>query len=121
MQSIQPATNEFRLLGISIPALPEILDILLPIMKKYNIPKILPENKELSKTVIAERTQEEWAVIRDEIEIKLREKITILFSGMLPFYKSWKKDPDAYLKIKRYRKITSFHKETNCQIFFRHT
>jgi hypothetical protein len=58
-KSIQLATNESRLLGISLPDLPEILNILRPKKKKYNIPEILPENKELSKSVIAERTQEE--------------------------------------------------------------
>jgi hypothetical protein len=112
-----PATNEARLLGITIPAIPEIIDILLPILKKYNIPKILPENKELSKTVIAERTQEEWVIIRDEIEFNLREKITILSPELIHFYKRWKKQPDEFLRFKELEKLPAFIKKPLTQLF----
>ena len=80
-----------KLLGIRILGNQEILDILLPIMNKYQIPKILSENQELSETVLAERTPEEWMSIQDEIEHQLRERMNIIPPQLRAAYRWWKK------------------------------
>jgi hypothetical protein len=53
MQPAQRKINESKLLGITIPAIQEIIYILLPIMKEYDIPKIVLGNEKNSKIVLA--------------------------------------------------------------------
>jgi len=117
MQSAPSESKTARLLGIAFPAIPEIVDTLKPIMDKYNIPLILSENKELQKTVRAERTDEEWIVIRDEIETNLRKRFEFIPTGLRPLYNSWKKKPDEYLKVKGVSKLPAFLREPITKLF----
>lgn len=111
MQSTPFQNKRAKLLGVAFPAIPEIVDTLKPLMEKYNIPLILPEDKELQRTVHAERTDEEWTVIKDEIETNLRKRFEFIPTGLRPLYNSWKKNPDGYLKIKGIRKLPAFLRE----------
>jgi len=64
---------EKRLLGMLLPSINSLREILQAVRKKYNIPEVLPENVQLAKTLFQERTLEEWQAIGDEIEAKLRD------------------------------------------------
>ena len=68
---------ENRLLGILLPSIDGLREILQAVREKYNIPEVLPENVQLAETLFQERTLEEWMAISGEIEAELREKFSI--------------------------------------------
>jgi hypothetical protein len=67
--------QESRLLGIVLPSFPVLRAILDRTREKYSIPPVLPEDAQLSATLRAERTQEEWAAVLDDLERELDAEV----------------------------------------------
>lgn len=70
--------QESRLLGTWLPSTPVLHGILDKIRQKYNIPEVLPGNKQLAATLRAERTREEWQAVFDDLEREIRAEIQLL-------------------------------------------
>jgi hypothetical protein len=61
-------TMENRLLGILLPSIDGLKEILQAIIEEYKIPEVLPENVQLAETLFQERTLEERIEISNEID-----------------------------------------------------